>query len=223
MSNPLLTMSGLPPFEHIKPEHVEPAIDSLLAENRRYLEVLLNENSHYSWDTLIQPLEDMDDRLGRVWSPISHMNSVVNSEAWRNAYNACLPKLSEYSTELGQNRTLFRAFQSIRDSAEYDTLDTAQKKIIDNALRDFHLSGVSLPEDKKLRFREVRQRLSQLTTKFEENILDATQGWQRQVMDETSLAGLTDSARAMARQAAAQKKLEGWLFTLDFPSYYGNA
>lgn len=220
MSNPLLTMSGLPPFEHIKPEHVEPAIDSLLAENRRYLEVLLNENSHYSWDTLIQPLEDMDDRLGRVWSPISHMNSVVNSEAWRNAYNACLPKLSEYSTELGQNRTLFRAFQSIRDSAEYDTLDTAQKKIIDNALRDFHLSGVSLPEDEKQRFREIRQRLSQLTTKFEENILDSTQGWQRQVTDETSLAGLPDSARAMARQAAAQKKLEGWLFTLDFPSYY---
>jgi oligopeptidase A len=213
-------MSGLPPFEHIRPEHVEPAIDSLLAENRQRISALLNDAGHFTWSNLAQPMEDMEDRLARVWSPVSHMNSVVNSESWRDAHNACLPKLSEYSTELGQKRDLFEAYQSIRDGTEYATLDTAQKKIIDNALRDFHLSGVDLPADKKQRFKDIRQRLSQLTTRFEENILDATQGWQRLVTDEASLAGLTDSARAMAKQAAEQKGQKGWLFTLDFPSYY---
>ena len=220
MSNPLLTMSGLPPFAHIKPEHVEPAIDSILAKDRRDVEQLLSNTKAYNWDNLVQPLEDMDDRLSRVWSPVSHMNSVVNSDALRNAYNACLPKLSEYSTEMGQNVGLYQAYKTVKESTEYEQLDTAQKKVIENALRDFHLSGVDLPDDKKARFKEIRQQLSQLTTRFEENVLDATQGWTRQVEDETRLAGLPESARAMAKQAAAQKGLNGWLFTLDFPSYF---
>ena len=220
MSNPLLTMSGLPPFAQIKPEHVEPAIDSLLAENRRTVEQLLSGTNEYTWDNLVQPLEDMDDRLSRAWSPVSHMNSVMNSEALRDAYNACLPKLSEYGTEMGQNVGLYQAYKAVKDSSDYDRLDTAQKKVIENALRDFHLSGVDLPNDKKDRFKEIRQQLSQLTTKFEENVLDATQGWTRQVEDEARLAGLPESAQAMAKQAAAQKELNGWLFTLDFPSYF---
>ena len=220
MSNPLLTMSGLPPFAQIKPEHVEPAIDSLLAENRRTVEQLLSGTNEYTWDNLVQPLEDMDDRLSRAWSPVSHMNSVMNSEALRDAYNACLPKLSEYGTEMGQNVGLYEAYKAVKDSSDYDRLDTAQKKVIENALRDFHLSGVDLPNDKKDRFKEIRQQLSQLTTKFEENVLDATQGWTRQVEDEARLAGLPESAQAMAKQAAAQKELNGWLFTLDFPSYF---
>ena len=220
MSNPLLEMTGLPPFEHIRPEHVEPAIDALLAECRQTTEALLDASDAYSWDNLIQPLEDMDDRLGRVWSPVSHMNSVVNSDALREAYNACLPKLSAYSTEMGQNVRLYQAYKAIRDSDEYATLDVAQKKVIDNALRDFHLSGVDLPEEKKRRFKDIRQRLSKLTTTFEENVLDATQGWSKHVSDEMALSGLPESALAMARQAAEQKQLEGWLFTLDFPSYY---
>ena len=220
MSNPLLTMSGLPPFAQIKPEHVEPAIDSLLAENRRTVEQLLSGTNNYTWDNLVQPLEDMDDRLSRAWSPVSHMNSVMNSEALRDAYNACLPKLSEYGTEMGQNVGLYQAYKAVKDSSDYDRLDTAQKKVIENALRDFHLSGVDLPNDKKDRFKEIRQQLSQLTTKFEENVLDATQGWTRQVEDEARLAGLPESAQAMAKQAAAQKELNGWLFTLDFPSYF---
>ena len=220
MSNPLLTMSGLPPFAQIKPEHVEPAIDSLLAENRRTVEQLLSGTNNYTWDNLVQPLEDMDDRLSRAWSPVSHMNSVMNSEALRDAYNACLPKLSEYGTEMGQNVGLYEAYKAVKDSSDYDRLDTAQKKVIENALRDFHLSGVDLPNDKKDRFKEIRQQLSQLTTKFEENVLDATQGWTRQVEDEARLAGLPESAQAMAKQAAAQKELNGWLFTLDFPSYF---
>ena len=218
--NPLLTMTGLPPFSHITAEHVEPAIDTLLAENRKTVDELLAATEDYTWDNLIQPLEDMDDRLSRVWSPISHMNSVVNSEALRTAYNACLPKLSEYGTEMGQNVRLYQAYKVIKDSKQYEQLDTAQKKVIDNALRDFHLSGVDLPDAKKARFKKIQQQLSQLTTKFEENVLDATQGWTKQIDDETRLVGLSESARAMAKQAATQKQLSGWLFTLDFPSYF---
>ena len=220
-SNPLLEMTGLPPFSRIEPEHVEPAIDTLLAEIRAEVERRLDEYAgRYDWDNLIQPLEDLDDRLGRAWSPVSHMNSVVNSEALRKAYNACLPKLSEYATEMGQNRRLYEAYRFIKDSPAFAELDTAQQKIIDNALRDFHLSGVDLSEEKKARFREIRQRLSQLTTRYEENVLDATQAWSLHLEDESRLAGLPDSARAMAKQAAQQKDKSGWLFTLDFPSYY---
>ena len=169
---------------------------------------------------MIHPLEDLDDRLSRAWSPVSHMNSVLNSDALREAYNACLPKLSEYSTEMGQNQHLFQAYQSIKVSSEYETLDEAQKKIIDNALRDFHLSGIDLPEDKKNHYKDIKQRLSQLTTKYEENVLDATQAWDILIDDKSRLAGLPESALAMAKQAAEQREKTGWLFTLNFPSYY---
>jgi oligopeptidase A len=218
--NPLLTMTGLPPFSQITAKHVEPAIDTLLAENRKTVDALLSATEKYNWDNLVQPLEEMEDRLSRVWSPISHMNSVVNNEALRNAYNTCLPKLSEYSTEMGQNVHLYQAYKTIKDSYQYQQLDVAQKKVIDNALRDFHLSGVDLPDDKKARFKEIQQQLSKLTTKYEENVLDATQGWTKHIVDQIHLAGLPESARAMAKQAAARKQLSGWLFTLDFPSYF---
>jgi len=220
IENPLLSMSGLPPFQHIKPEHVMPAVEALIKSNREQIEKLLNENEHYTWDNLIEPLEDMDDRLGRMWSPVSHMNSVVNSDELRDAYNACLPLLSEYSTEMGQNIELYEAYQAIKDSPEFKKLDEAQKKIIDNALRDFHLSGIDLPVEKKKRFREIRQQLSKLTSKYEENVLDATQAWSKHITDDSLLAGLPNSALAMAKQAAEAKELEGWLFTLNFPSYY---
>lgn len=218
--NPLLAMTGLPPFQHIKPEHVEPAIEALIKSNREQIEKLLKDNEHYTWENLIEPLEDMDDRLGRTWSPVSHMNSVVNSDALRDAYNNCLPLLSEYSTEMGQNVELYEAYQAIKDSPEFKKLDIAQKKIVDNALRDFHLSGIDLPVEKKKRFREIRQQLSKLTSKYEENVLDATQAWSKHITDEKKLAGLPDSALAMAKQAAEEKELDGWLFTLNFPSYY---
>ncbi len=221
MSNPLLEMSGLPPFSRIKPEHVEPAIDSLLSEIRETVNQRLdNYIDRYSWDNLIQPLEDMDDRLSRLWSPVSHMNSVVNNDALRKVYNACLPKLSEYATEMGQNRRLHKAYQFIKDSPDFAKLELAQQKIVDNALRDFHLSGVDLSEEQKNRYRETCQRLSQLTTRYEENVLDTTQAWSILIEQESRLAGLPDSARAMAKQAAGQKEKTGWLFTLDFPSYY---
>ena len=117
--NPLINMTGLPPFQHINPEHVEPALKAIIESNRRQIQTLLKENERYTWDNLIQPLEDMDDHLGKMWSPVSHMNSVVNSDALRDAYNNCLPLLSEYSTEMGQNIELYDAYQAIKDSADF--------------------------------------------------------------------------------------------------------
>lgn len=220
MSNPLLEIQGLPPFAQIKSEHVKPAMDTVLKENRARIEALLAANQSYTWENLVQPLEEMDDKINRMWSAVSHMNAVINSDALREAYNACLPKLSDYATEMGQHEGLHKAFMAISESDEYPILTIAQRKIIDNALRDFRLSGVSLSTEKKARFKDIKQDLSRLTTKFEENILDATQGWHKHVLHVSDLAGLPKSAIAMIKQAAEQKDLEGWVITLDFPIYY---
>jgi oligopeptidase A len=217
MSNPLLNLTDLPPFGAIKPEHVEPAIDQILADNRAAIEKLLESDAPASWDSMMRPLEDLEDRLARAWSPVSHMNSVVNSDELRDAYNACLPKLSEYATEVGQNQKLFTAFEQV---SKNDKLTTAQQKAVSNALRDFRLSGVDLPEDKKQRYMAIKQELSSLTAKFSENVLDATQAWSKLIDDETRLAGLPESAVAMAKQTAEQKEQQGHLFTLEFPSYF---
>jgi len=220
MSNPLLELDGLPPFSHIKPEHVKPAVDQLLAESRRQVEQLLQQNSCYTWDNLVEPLDTMDDRINRAWSPVGHMNAVVNSDALRETYNECLPLLSEYGTEMGQHEGLYRAFRQIADGDEYTRLDTAQKKVIDNALRDFRLSGIELDQDARNRYKEILQKLSQLASQYSDNVLDATNAWHKQIIDETLLAGLPESARSLARQTAEQRGLEGWVFTLEFPSYY---
>ena len=220
MTNPLLDQSGLPPFSKIKPEHVKPAIDALLAESRQLVEQLLLQNSQYSWANLVEPLDTMEDRINRAWSPVSHMNSVVNSEALRDTYNECLPILSEYGTEMGQHEGLYRAYRSIAEGDEYQRLDRAQKKVIDNALRDFRLSGIELEQADRDRYKTIQQELSQLTSQYSDNVLDATNAWHKQITDESLLAGLPESARALARQTAEQRDLEGWVFTLEFPSYY---
>jgi oligopeptidase A len=220
MSNPLLAHTELPLFSQIKPEHVVPAIDQLLAEARATVESCLNATDRYTWKNLIEPIENAEDRLGKAWSPVSHMNSVVNSDELREAYNACLPKLSAYSTEMGQNEALFKAYKSIAESEEYATLDTAQQKIIRNALRDFHLSGIDLDADKKQRYKEISQELSQLASNFEENVLDATNAWSKLITNELDLTGLPASALAQARQTAEQNGQEGWMITLQFPSYH---
>ncbi len=220
MPNPLLQMTGLPPFRDILPEHVEPAIDATLADNRRRVEALLQAGGPYTWDNLVAPLEEIDDRLNRIWSPVSHMNSVVNSEALRQAYNACLPKLSDYATEMGQDERLYRAFQSLATGPESATFDAAQKRLLENTLRDFRLSGVDLPPEQKGRYKALKQELSRLTSKFDENLLDATHAWSRHITEGDQLAGLPESALALARQAAERKGLEGWLLTLEFPSYF---
>ncbi|MEJ2405798.1 MAG: oligopeptidase A [Candidatus Thiodiazotropha sp.] len=218
MNNPLLDMPGLPAFSKITPETVEPAIDQLLQENRALTERLLDQDQEPTWDNFIEPLEEADDRLSRAWSPVSHMNSVVNNDALREVYNACLPKLSEYATEMGQNSRLCEAYKQVARQSQ--DLDTAQQKLLDNALLDFRLSGVDLPEDKKQRYKEISQELSRLTTRFEENLLDATHAWSKLISDPQALAGLPESALALARQTATQRDQEGWLLTLEFPSYY---
>jgi len=216
--NPLLAIDGLPPFSRIRPEHVEPAVDFLLADNRRRIEALLDGLATPTWDTLVAPIEEWEDRLSRAWSPVAHLNAVMNNEALRSAYNACLPKLSDYATEMGQNERLFRAYEAVAESAA--GLDEGQRKVLENALRDFHLSGIDLPPEQKVRFKAISQELSQLTSKFEENLLDATNAWSRLITDESQLAGLPLSARDLARQTAGQRDLQGWLLTLEFPSYY---
>ena len=219
MDNPLLHFEELPPFSEIRPEHVEPAIDWLLAENRRRIAALLDAvGEHPTWENFIEPLEEWEDELERAWSPVSHLNAVMNNDALREAYNACLPKLSDYATEMGQNERLYQAYRRLAESDQ--PLDEAQRKVLENALRDFHLSGIDLPADKKARYREISQRLSQLTSRFAENVLDCTNAWEKHITDEAQLAGLPDSAKDLAAQTAAQRGKSGWVFTLDFPSYH---
>ena len=215
--NPLLEEFTLPPFSRIRPEHVVPAIDSLLQQNRDEIQLLLQSVDKPNWKNFVEPIERLDDRLNRAWSPVSHMNSVVNSDELREAYNACLPKLSAYATEMGQNADLYRAYKAVQENDS--TLDAAQKKMLENILRDFHLSGVDLPPAQKQRYKEISERLSTLTSKFSENLLDATHAWTKQITDETELAGLPPSALDLARQTAQQRGMDGWLLTLEFPSY----
>ncbi|HEY8157942.1 MAG TPA: oligopeptidase A [Methylobacter sp.] len=219
MNNPLLANSTLPMFSQIKPEHIVPAIDQLLAEARASVEQHLQSTQNYTWENLIAPLEDVDDKLSKAWSPVSHMNSVVNSDELRDAYNACLPKLSAYSTEMGQNEALFKAYRFIAESDEFAALDIAQQKIIRNALRDFKLSGIDLDAEKKQRYKDISQELSSLASSYEENLLDATNAWNKIIRDEEDLAGLPDSALAQAKQTAESHNEHGWMITLQFPSY----
>jgi len=220
MKSPLLNIEDLPKFSQIKAEQIEPALDDLLAQGRALTEKLLDGNSQYSWDNLIHPLEVMDNELERMWSPVSHLNGVLNTPELRDAYTACLPKLSEYSTEMGQNKALFLALQQIQDNQQALKLDEAQQKSLEDSLKGFRLSGVDLPEDKKQRYAEISKELSTLTSKYSDNVLDATNAWTKQISDIKQLAGLPESALEQAKEAAKQRDLDGWLLTLDFPSYY---
>lgn len=219
MTNPLLTAADLPNYAAIQPQHVEPALDQALADNRAAIDRLLSAHAVYTWENLLRPLEELEDRLNKIWSPVNHLNSVQDSEALRAAYNACLPKLSAYYSELGQHQGLYRAYQQIADGPDYTQLDPAQRKVIDNALRDFRLSGIALPPEQQTRYQEIMRELSQLNARFSENVLDATQGWTRHLTDPAQLAGLPESALALAQQSAQQRGLEGWLLTLELPSY----
>jgi oligopeptidase A len=220
MKSPLLNIKDLPEFRQIKPQHIELALDELLAKGRALTQQLLSENSDYSWDNLIQPLEEVDNEIERMWSPISHMNGVVNTPELRDAYTACLPKLSEYSTEMGQNRALFNALQQVQDNQEALGLDSAQRKSLEDSLKGFRLSGVDLGEEDKKRFAEISTELSTLTSKYSDNVLDASNAWTKQINAINELAGLPETAIEQAAEAAKQRDTSGWLITLDFPSYY---
>ncbi|WP_192889691.1 oligopeptidase A [Vibrio bathopelagicus] len=219
MSNPLLTFTDLPPFSQIKPEHVKPAVDQVIEECRNKIEQVLEGNTSPSWDNLVAPIDEVDDRLGRIWSPVSHMNSVMNSDELRDAYESCLPVLSEYGTWVGQHKGLFEAYKAIKASEAFSALNQAQQKTITDALRDFELSGIGLPADEQHRYGEISKRQSELGSQFSNNVLDATMGWSKQVTDVAELAGMPESALAAAQAAAEAKELEGYLLTLDIPSY----
>ncbi|WP_445940906.1 oligopeptidase A [Pseudomonas sp.] len=220
-NNPLLQAFDLPSYAAIRPEHVEPAVDSILAESRAAMSRLLEQQSGTpSWDGLVLVLDELGARLGQAWSPVSHLNAVCNSSELRAAYEACLPKLSEYWTEIGQNQPLFQAYQALAESPAAAGFDVAQKTILEHALRDFRLSGIDLPAEQQKRYGEIQMKLSELASKFSNQLLDATQAWTKHVTDEAALDGLTDSAKAQMKQAAEAKNLDGWLISLEFPSYF---
>jgi oligopeptidase A len=219
-TNPLLQAFDLPPYSAIRPEHVQPAIEQILADSRREIAALLADQQAPSWDGLVLALDELGERLGRAWSPVSHLNAVCNSAELRAAYEACLPGLSEFSTELGQNPALFAAYQALANSPAAANFDVAQKTVLEHALRDFRLSGIDLPAAGQQRYGEIQMRLSELTSHFSNQVLDATQAWTKHLSDEAALAGLTDSAKAQMQQAAQAKGLDGWLISLEFPSYY---
>ncbi|WP_328716940.1 oligopeptidase A [Halomonas elongata] len=221
-TNPLLDAHSLPPFAEIKPEHVVPAIETLLTENREAIEALVAraEREAPTWDTLAAPLEALNDRLSRAWSPVSHLNGTMNNPALREAYEQSLGMLSDYTTWLGQHEGLFRAWQALKDGPAWAELDEGQRRTVDNALRDFRLAGVDLPADKKQRYGEIQARLSSLANTFSNQLLDATQAWHLVLNDDSRLAGLPESALATLAANAEAKGQQGYRITLDFPSFF---
>lgn len=218
MSNPLLKDSLLPAFADIKPEHVEPALDFVLAENRRRIADLLTGET-VAGPSFLSSMEQWDDELTKLWSPVSHLNSVKNSDELRDVYNSCLPKITEYSTEMGQNSLLYKAYQAVAGSLGDDEISAAQRKSVDNALRDFKLSGVTLNPEKQSRFGSIKQRLAELSTQFSNNVLDATEGWSKHVPDQQLLLGVPENVMQGYRQAAQAKGLDGYMISLEVPSY----
>lgn len=219
MYNPLLNQAKLPAFSTILPEHIQPAVEHIIGKNRILINELMNSELSFSWSTLVAPLEEMNDQLNKIWSPVSHLHGVAENEGLRAAYNACLPLLTEYHTELAQNEALYQAFQSITEKPDYALLDKGQHKVIENELRDARLSGVALSPADKVRFAELQKNLSKLTTQFSENVLDATQGWTFQVTDLNALKGLPPQTIQLLEQNAEQLGMKGWVMTLDASCY----
>jgi oligopeptidase A len=217
VNNPLLQIDSLPDFRRIEAAHARPALEKVLSENRaRLAELTVQSNPTFA--SLVVPVEELSYRLSRVWSPIGHLNAVANSAAMREAYNECVPLLTAYTSELGQNAALSAAYAHVLRH-EGDRLDPTQIKLVENALRDFRLAGVDLPAERKTRYREVMQRLAQLGTKFSENVLDAGRAYTRAVTDGAELAGLPSNAIDRAAADAREANQPGWLFKLDQPTY----
>ncbi|MEI7428967.1 MAG: M3 family metallopeptidase [Betaproteobacteria bacterium] len=218
-TNALLDFSGLPRFDAITPADVQPAISQLLEKNRAAVERLTADSVSATWDDFAAPLTDSIEQLSRAWGIVGHLHSVNDIPEWREAYNAMLPEVSRFYAELGQNLKLFAKYKAIRESQHYTTLSEAQRKIIDNEVRDFRLSGAELPEDKKPRFQAISEELASLSAKFSENLLDATNTFSEFVSDESELSGLPADVIQTASEAAAKDSKTGWKFTLHMPSY----
>ena len=212
-----IDIDQLPKFSQFDVSRIEATIDKILGKNRDELEALLKKN--IDWPEFIHSLALMDNRLSRAWSPVRHLNSVMNSDELREAHDRCIPKLSAYSTDMAQNEKLYQRYQSVANSDQYKKLDQANQKTIDDALLKFKLNGVALDSEQKQQFKQLKQALSTLKTKFEHNVLDATQAWQMHIKKESDLKGLPDYAKAMGKQEAKKEKEAGWIFTLDAPAY----
>jgi oligopeptidase A len=228
-NNPLLYFSGLPKFNEVKAEQVSPAIDFLLQEARATIEQLANSQEDATWENFAAKLEDMEEKLSRAWSQVGHLNAVVNNPELREAYNDNLSKLTDFYADLGQDERLYAKFRSLRASKTFASLTIAQKKIVENELRDFRLGGAELPEAQKVRFKEIQEALSKLSSKFEENVLDNTNDYALYIEDDARLAGIPEDVLQAAAEAANEDNLAadagnkkqnpGWKFTLHFPSY----
>lgn len=219
MSNPLLDFSGLPRFAEIKNEHITPAIEVLLNENRTAIEKVRADHTMPTWQTFIQPMVDANERLSRAWGQVSHLNAVMNSPQLREIYNANLPLITQFYAELSQDLLLFEKFKQLRASVEFDHLTPARKKIIENELRDFRLGGAELPSDQKQRFLQIQEELSRLSSKFNDNLLDATNAYSLLIEDEKNLSGIPADVLQTARELAEEASKTGWKFTLHMPSY----
>jgi oligopeptidase A len=216
VSNPLLDFSGLPRFAELRPEHVTPAMDRLLSEGRAALAAA--EAAAPTWNEFVAPLEDANERIGRAWGQVAHLHAVLDSPPLREAYNANLPKVSQYWTELGLSQRLFEKYRQLSVSPEFRSLSKARQRIVENALRDFRLSGAELPQEKKARFAEIDEKLSRLGARFSENLLDATNAFSI-IVDEGRTSGIPPDVLAAAREAAQKDGKPGYKFTLLAPSY----
>jgi oligopeptidase A len=219
-SNPLLDFSGLTRFDLIRPEHVTPAIDLLIEHAASVVKQLEAPGETVTWDNFVVPLEEATERLGRAWGVVNHLNNVVDTPELRATYNENQPKVTEFWTALGQNEKLFDKYKALRGNPDFVTLTPARRRIVENALRDFRLGGAELPEDKKRRFAEIQEQHAAVSTRFSENVLDATNDYKLLVATEAELAGVPEDARQAARAAAEADGKEGYLFTLHFPSYF---
>jgi oligopeptidase A len=219
MSNPLLDFSGLPHFAEINNEHITPAIETLLKENRAVVDKVRADDKAPTWQAFVQPMTDANERLSRAWGQVSHLNAVMNTPELRETYNANLPLITQFYAELSQDVRLFEKFKQLRASAEFDQLTPARKRIIDNELRDFRLGGAELPAEKKQRFLQIQEELSKLTSTFSDNLLDATNAYSLLIEDAEKVAGIPDDVLQSAQQSAAADGKTGWKFTLHMPSY----
>lgn len=220
MTNPLLSPFAFPPFQSFKPEHIVPAITQCLEENLKNIEHLLTVVEAPTWDNLIMPLEAQEDRLSQMWSCVSHLNNVASNPALREAYEACLPKLSDYATQIGQNKKLYEAYVSIQQSAAFAHYSVVQKKVITDALRDFKLSGVALSEEARERFSAITKELTLLQNTFQNHVMDATDHWFLDIVDQSELKGIPEQTIALAKEKAKQAQATGWRLTLDYPCFH---
>lgn len=218
MANPLLDTSHLPRFGDIEPEHVQPALEKLIAEHDKKLAALLDDPETQDFDTLVAPLEQMNHELCRVWSPVGHLQGVLDAPGWREAYNTSLPLLTRHRTEISQNTRLHEAFEKIAESLSTDTPE-AKRTLIDHALRDFRLAGVALPDDSKKEFSELIQELATIQASFDQNVQDATDTWHLHIEDEAELTGLPDQLVTRTRRDARDKGVKGAWLCLDPPTY----